>query len=48
MKNFIYILMILCLSNNLSGVYRNGTTSSSFLEIDVANSRVAMGRAGVS
>ena len=48
MKILIYILMIFSLSDNLSGVYRNGTTSLSFLEIDIASSRVAMGGAGVS
>jgi len=48
MKIFIYIFMIFSLSDNLSGVSRNGTTSLSFLEIDVASSRVAMGGAGVS
>ena len=32
--------MIFSLSNNLSGVYRNGTTSLSFLEIDIANSTI--------
>ena len=40
--------MIFSLSSNLSAVYRNGTTSLSFLEIDIASSRVAMGGAGVS
>ncbi len=48
MIRYIYILLCLTFIDNAFGVYRNGTTSLNFLEVDISSSRAAMGGAGVS
>ena len=48
MIKLLHIILILSLFDDAFGVYRNGTTSLNFLEVDVASSRAAMGGAGVS
>ncbi len=44
----INILFIISIIDYSFGVYRNGTTSMNFLEVDIASSQVAMGGASVS
>ena len=48
MIRLLHILLVFILLDDAFCVYRNGTTSLNFLEVDIASSRAAMGGAGVS
>ena len=48
MIRILHILLVFILFDDAFCVYRNGTTSLNFLEVDIASSRAAMGGAGVS
>ena len=48
MKNILNNILVVFFISSLFGVNKNGTTASTFLEIDVGGSITGMGGAGVS